>query len=679
MFSSLKIKIIFFIALIMAITAAAIMYFTHRDVGRAMFQAEEASAQNVLRLVELNIKGGYQKLLSDRIDTMLRRKNRLKNQAAIASSVLSQYAALSKRGLFSKQLAQKKAINWLKSVSFDKEKLAVLNQNSMIIAHPDPSIEGMSIASLRDMKGRSISKAMAYNVLKPEGDFAVFRWKNPGIETDKPGSKRLAYFLPFPKWRWTVVGVIDISDIEAEAQRELEKIIAVLRETFTKIQIAETGSVFLFDGKREMLIPPHGFQNQDNSSIRNSLTNNFLLDDLMDAAKSQNHSVRYVTSPLGSSSVMRAYVSYFKTLDWYIVVAVPVHEIQLPAKSMVARQSLIIAMIFFGSLIAASLLVAKISSPLNVLAAYAKELPTHDFTVEEEKEASPIDELLSKHKDEVGRLAESFKFMKAELKKNIKNLMETTAAKERIQSELNVAREIQLGFLPKTFPPFPEYKDFDLYATLESAKEVGGDLYDFFFIDDDHICFTLGDVSDKGVPASLFMVITRTLIKAVAQQDLSPADMMFQINNTLSADNPKTMFVTLIIGILNVRTGEVRYANGGHNPPIVVSQKEGVFYQEGISGPLLGPIENVPYKELSLTLQPGDCLFLYTDGVTESMDSEKNLFSDERLLAEIETLRNGDVEDIVNGIITSIKEHVKSEPQSDDIAMMMLKYNGDRG
>jgi len=269
--------------------------------------------------------------------------------------------------------------------------------------------------------------------------------------------------------------------------------------------------------------------------------------------------------------------------------------------------------------------------------------------------------------------------MKAELKKNIQNLMETTAAKERIQSELNVAREIQLGFLPKTFPPFPEYKDFDLYATLESAKEVGGDLYDFFFIDDDHICFTLGDVSDKGVPASLFMVITRTLIKAVAQQDLSPADMMFQINNTLSTDNPKTMFVTLIIGILNVRTGEVRYANGGHNPPIVVSQKEGVFYLEGISGPLLGPIENVPYKELSLTLQPGDSLFLYTDGVTESMDSEKNLFSDERLIAEIETLQNEDVEDVVNGIITSIKEHVKSEPQSDDIAMMMLKYNGNRG
>lgn len=679
MFSSLKMKIIFFIALIMAITAAAIMYFTHRDVGRAMFQAEEASAQNVLRLVELNIKGGYQKLLSDRIDTMLRRKNRLKSQAAVAASVLRQYADLSKRGLFSKQLAQKKAINWLRSVSLDKERLAVLNQNAVIIAHPDPNIEGMSIASLRDMKGRSISKVMAYNVLKPEGDFAVFRLKNPGEETVKPGSKKLAYFLPFPKWRWTVIGVIDISDIEAEAQRELEEIITVLRETFTKIQIAETGSVFLFDGKREMLIPPQGLQNQNNSSIRNSLTNNFLLDDLMDAAKSQNHSVRYVTSPLGSSSVMMAYVSYFKTLDWYIVVAVPVHEIQLPAKSMVTRQILIIAMIFFGSLIAASLLVAKISRPLNMLAAYAKELPSHDFTVVEEKEASPIDELLSKYKDEVGRLAESFKFMKAELKKNIQNLMETTATKERIQSELNVAREIQLGILPKTFPPFPEYKDFDLYATLESAKEVGGDLYDFFFIDDDHICFTLGDVSDKGVPASLFMVITRTLIKVVAQQDCSPADMMFQINNTLSTDNPQTMFVTLIIGILNVRTGEVRYANGGHNPPIVVSQKEGVFYQEGISGPLLGPMENVPYKELSLTLQPGDSLFLYTDGVTESMDSEKNLFSDERLLAEIETLRNGDVEDIVNGIIASIKEHAKSEPQSDDIAMMMLKYNGDRG
>lgn len=679
MFSSLKMKIIFFIALIMAITAAVILYFTHRDVGRAMFQAEEASAQNVLKLVELNIKGGYQKLLSDRIDTMLRRKNRLTSQTVIAASVLKQYEDFSKRGLFSKQLAQKKAINWLRSVSSDKEKLAVFNQNAVIIFHPDSNIDGMSIASLTDMKGRNIPKTMAYNVLKPEGDFAVFRWKNPGIETDKPGSKRLAYFLPFPSWRWTLIGEIDISDIEAEAQRDLEEIIKVLRETFTKIKIAETGSVFLFDGKREMLIPPHGLEDQGNPSMRNFLTNNLLLDDLMDAAKSQNHSIQFATSPLGSGSVMRAFVSYFKTLDWFIVVAVPVHEIQLPAKSMVTRQSLIIAMIFFGSLVAASLLVAKISSPLNMLATYAKELPSHDFTVIEEKEASPVDELMSKYKDEVGRLAESFKFMKAELKKNIQNLMETTAVKERIQSELNVAREIQLGILPKTFPPFPEYKDFDLYATLESAKEVGGDLYDFFFIDDDHICFTLGDVSDKGVPASLFMVITRTLVKIVAQQDISPADMMFQINNTLSTDNPQTMFVTLIIGILNVRTGEIRYANGGHNPPIVVSQKDGVFYQEGISGPLLGPIANVPYKELSLTLQPGDSLFLYTDGVTESMDSEQNLFSEKRLLAEIENHQNEDIEVIVNGIISSIKEHTKSEPQSDDIAMMMLKYNGDSG
>ena len=450
----------------------------------------------------------------------------------------------------------------------------------------------------------------------------------------------------------------------------------MLENTFAKIQIAKSGFIFLFNGKKEMIISPVDRQAGDHHTALNSLTQNRLLDDLMAAAKSQDNSIRYVTS-YDESQTMQAYVSYFKPLDWYVAVNVPVSEIHDPAKNLVTRLSYVIALIFLGSLIAAFLLVTRISRPLNMLASYAKELPSHDFTAEEEK-GSPIDNLPAKFKDEVGRLAQSLLFMKAELKKSIKDLMTTTAAKERIESELNVARDIQMGILPKTFPAFPQYNEFHLYAMVEPAKQVGGDLYDFFLVDEDHLCFAVGDVSDKGVPAALFMVITKTLINTMAQQDPSPAEMMVKINNILSTDNPNSMFVTLVIGILNFRTGKVRYSNGGHNPPILIKDQGGVFYEKQLSGPAVGAIEDVAYKELSLTLNPGDALFLYSDGITEAMNPAKELFSDERLLSEIELLRDRTVEDVIARVNTMVKEHAGSEPQSDDIAMLMIRYAGNK-
>jgi sigma-B regulation protein RsbU (phosphoserine phosphatase) len=278
--------------------------------------------------------------------------------------------------------------------------------------------------------------------------------------------------------------------------------------------------------------------------------------------------------------------------------------------------------------------------------------------------------------DELEDLADAFNNMANDLKIYIKNLQETTAAKERIQSELNVAREIQLGLLHKIFPPFPAYSQFDLYAMLEPAKEVGGDLYDFFFVDDDHLCFALGDVSDKGVPAALFMTITMALIRNTAQESTSPAFMMSKINDTLSADNPRAMFVTLIIGILNIRTGAVLYANGGHNPPILIRNNGAPVFKKELSGPIVGHLDGIPFKDLALKLNPGDYLFLYTDGVTEAMNSRNEIFSDERLLTDIGHRNQKDVKGITREIRQKISEHTGSAPQSDDIAMMMIRFNG---
>jgi len=284
----------------------------------------------------------------------------------------------------------------------------------------------------------------------------------------------------------------------------------------------------------------------------------------------------------------------------------------------------------------------------------------------------------SKYKDEVGALAESFILMRRELSSNILNLINATASRERIESELSIAREIQLGMVPKTFPSFPQYTEFDLYATLMPAREIGGDLYDFFLMDEDHLCFTLGDVSDKGVPSALLMVVTRTLIRTLSEKIHSPSQMMVSINNILSQDNPRAMFVTLIIGILNIRTGQIRYTNGGHNPPIVIPGEGEAFYKKGKNEPLVGAMEGMNYTDLEFTLSPGEGFFLYTDGVNEAMDLDGEQYSNQRLLSRIQKYKDAPPDEIIKRILRSIKDHSGIAPQSDDIAMLMIKYNGKR-
>ncbi|MGD8687042.1 MAG: SpoIIE family protein phosphatase [Syntrophobacterales bacterium] len=673
MFSSLKTKIIFFIALVMIATAVTVMYFTHRDVGRAMSQAEEASAENVLRLVELNILGGYQKLLSDRIDAIKQREARLKTQASSAASVLNQFNFLATERLVSRKYAQQTGLSWLRSVSsVEQEDLFVFDENGVVIAHPDPSMQSRSIDHLGDMKGRKIAAVMSADVLDPGGDFAVFVWKKPGEEV---GSKKLGYFIPVQVWKWTVAAVVDISDIQAEAERKLEKIVGVLKKTFANIQIAETGSVFMFNGKKDMLIPPHAQEELDDRSTINPRTGTLLLDDLMGAAKSEDNSMSFVVSGNGGDRVMEAYVRYFKALDWYIAVVVPVEEIQAPARTLVTRQSLIISLIFLGSLMVAYLLVTRISHPLNLLASYARELPMSDFTAEEE-ESSPIDDLSVKFKDEVGRLAESFVFMRTELRKNVKELMETTATKERIESELQIARDIQMGILPKEFPPFPDRHEFEIYATLEPAKEVGGDLYDFFFVDNDHLCFAVGDVSGKGVPAALFMAVSKTLVKMEASKGLSAAEVLSRVNRQLSSDNPSLMFVTLFLGILNVNTGEVEYSSGGHDPPYILSAGGEIQPLESTDGVMLGVTEDFTYKSKKNQLQKGETIFLYTDGVTEAMNPDDQLFSEARLQQMLTRLQEKGTTDIIQSIRSDIEIFSEGTPQYDDITMLALKYKG---
>lgn len=283
-------------------------------------------------------------------------------------------------------------------------------------------------------------------------------------------------------------------------------------------------------------------------------------------------------------------------------------------------------------------------------------------------------------KDEVARLAEAFAIMISELKIYMEMMQETIAAKERIASELRIANSIQMGLVPKTFPPFPEHKEFELFALLEPAREVGGDFYDFFFLDEDRetLYLIIGDVSDKGIGAALFMAITRTLLRSMARENKEPAELISRLNDELSRNNESCMFVTLYCAAIHLPSGRCRYASGGHCPPVVIQSDDRLIRLTAAKGPVVGGMEDMLYTEGSYQLLPGDILFLYTDGVTEAANREKALFGEERLNIELVRLKAGSTKELLQGVREQLREFAVGVEQSDDITMLAFRYNGDR-
>ncbi len=245
----------------------------------------------------------------------------------------------------------------------------------------------------------------------------------------------------------------------------------------------------------------------------------------------------------------------------------------------------------------------------------------------------------------------------------------------RIQQELNVAAEVQQSILPRNFSIVPEGSNIEIFAEMIPAKDVGGDFYDFFIIDDNRIAFAIGDVSGKGMPAALFMAVSRTFIKAIALKGKSTSDCLNQVNYLLSQDNPRLMFVTLFYGVLNLRTKELEYCNCGHNPPCLIYENgEPVFLESG-ENIVLGVKKDYEYLSNKMTLASGQSLVLYTDGITEAMDKESNLFEEERLLEYLQKNGKSSPQNIITGMIKTVRAFAGDEPQSDDITVMVIKQN----
>lgn len=260
----------------------------------------------------------------------------------------------------------------------------------------------------------------------------------------------------------------------------------------------------------------------------------------------------------------------------------------------------------------------------------------------------------------------------------VKEARKEHAELEAIQYDLRVASEIQHAILPKRFPAFPDYRQFDLYASMRAARSVGGDFYDFFLVDENHLGMVIADVSDKGVPAAILMAISRTMIRATALGRLSPAACLRESNELLCRESSNGMFVTAFYALLNIHTGEVTYCDGGHNWPLLLTRGDGWAEFLPATGDMaLGVVPGLTYKERALRLEPGDSLFLYTDGVTEAMNPAGELYGDERLRSTLLALAGGSPRELIDGVDGSLRAFVADAPQSDDITMLALGYKGE--
>ena len=282
--------------------------------------------------------------------------------------------------------------------------------------------------------------------------------------------------------------------------------------------------------------------------------------------------------------------------------------------------------------------------------------------------------------DEIEHLAVCFNAMTDELKEYMNNLTKVTAEKERIATELNVARDIQRGMLPNEFPPYPDKNEFDIFATMDAAKEVGGDFYDFYLLDENHLVVTIADVSGKGIPASLFMVISKTVLKNFAVFMNNPDDfsaVMECANNQLCQGNEEMMFVTVFLGMLDLQTGRFVYVNGGHNPPVIYHAKENrAEFLKVNKNFVLGGMEDMTFKQQEIQLEHGDLIFMYTDGINEAMNIDKEEYTSERLLNFMnKTDCKAKLTDLLAAVRADIADHVKDAEQSDDMTMVALRRN----
>ena len=666
--TSLRSKIFLLVGLTLLMGAVVVMLVTQRDVTRTVVASEEVAVRNVLNLLITDSEARWGGLLTDKISTVRTARSQLVQLGATVSSVLNAYASQVDNGTLSTAAAQSLARAWINHLPTTRERYGfVFDRDQVVIASGRSEMLGASLAALKDFKGHELA-ASAYQEARTTGQsFAIYRWPTPGAATKH--ELRYAYFGYFEPWDWTFAITADARGIVTQFDQRRKEMEASIGDVLQSLRLAKSGFAFIVKGDNQLLAP-----------LPQAHTG---LLDAQDAASKQtlrqllsqtpaNGDIRTLNfDPTQGNGSWQISAAQFKPLGWTIVAAVPTQDLTSAATDLRNRLGWAFVAILLVSLAIAWALSVRLTRPLQQLSDFARALPEQDLST-----ATPIPghiaRLPHKQPDEVGRLAATFIFMDQQLREKIASLMRETASRQRFESELNIARDIQMGLLPIPLASSVLEK-VDLYATMIPAKEVGGDLYDYFLLPDGRLCFAIGDVSDKGVPAALFMAVTRTLIRASAEDETNPARLMERVNNRLSENNPNMMFVTLVLGVLDLATGTLEWANGGH-PPLCILQTDGSLrLLEGRSGPACGVQENLPYQSFSTQLEPGEILMGYTDGITEAVGPDGSQYGETRLFSRLAGLQQTSAQTLTTALLQDVHEFVQQTEQSDDITLIAAK------
>ncbi len=444
--------------------------------------------------------------------------------------------------------------------------------------------------------------------------------------------------------------------------------LSFLRQLMDKLVLSKDGKSILLSAQGVFISHPDRKLEMRESmfSLAESLGTGEATAELMDLGRSMLRNESGLRSYINPLDGNREYINHrpVSSIGWALGVIVP-EDVMFAPLIQQTRSNLLIAAGGLLLLLLAAIAVAySLAVPLRRLDVAARQLADGHF----DTPLPPVRRL-----DEVGRLTESFAKMRTDLRDYISRLTITTAAKEKIASELAIAHQIQMGIVPKLFPPFPHRDELDLFACLESAREVGGDLYDFALLDPDHLYVAIGDVSGKGVPASLLMAVGKTLLKSTIQTVRDPARALAMVNNELAEYNESCMFITAFCGVLNLRTGDLTYANAGQNPPLVLRTTGSIETLRGKPGPALAAMIGSCYVSQAIRLVGNDVLLLYTDGVTEAMNPANGMYDGAGRIELGWGVGGASMQLLFEKFVAEVQTHAAGAEKSDDITLLALR------
>lgn len=656
MLLSTKTKLALLVSGSLIVLAVGAGLFSKYSVEKSMLEEQCRNASNVVQLASLNALDHYQILFHIKTKQAVALKNRM----AILQNILQNLAKESSHPL-----------SILPSFPLPQG-IEIMAVDSNFAIKYSSMGTAVNPYLLRDIKDRPVGETMMQAAQKDMQANCLVGWSNHGLFQRFYGAH---FFLPK---QGLLVGLwVGIHALEEEQQAIQKQNFATLESNFKTISLGNTGIIFALTSKGDLAIGHDNLR----SSLAQARTSSgqLLIEALPAAAKTPEQPLAIAASALfkETGQVDRnaaLFVRYVKPLDWYIVGMAYEDEAQAPGEKL--SYALIAAM--FCAIVCilpfAMLMVSRLTRPLSRLAAYARCLPDQNF--EEKREEDPALKALAAGSGgaEMKELASSFLFMDKTLRTRVRELMEAISSRERMEGELAAATEIQMDILPEPLPASISDGRFLIAASLIPAREVGGDLYDFFMLDETHLCFVIGDVSGKGVPASLFMSMAVTLIRSHAKSCPSPEALMTIVNNSLASENTTCMFVTLFIGVLDLPSGEIRYANGGHNQPLIVGEDASVRWLTDLSGPVVGVLDDVEYTLCTTHIGAGESLFLYTDGVNEAMNAQKEEYSYEAMQAALTSSASHSPSVLLQAVLEGVAAHVQGQPASDDITILCIQY-----